>query len=123
MKKTDSTKIFHIIKNKLTEKNCERHMADTLAEEIYCQMHNNKRFIIGYGRLYVNNNTPAYPRYNKPLKKFTVAFNCEFLFPDTGDKVTARFFYKAEFKNSRLFTKSQFRNIDYPIGSTVCRLG
>ena len=53
---------------------------------------------------------------NGPLG-FIVNFNCEFIFPDTDDKVTARFFYKSEFKNHQLHIRKKFRNIDWPIGS------
>ena len=113
MKKTNTSEIFRIIKNKLIGTDCNSYLADTLAEDIYCHMYNNKRFIIGYGRLFVKKNGSS---------NFIVNFNCEFLFPDTGDKVTARFFFKSQMKNHRLHTKGQFRNIDYPIGSEVYSL-
>lgn len=112
MKKTDSTKIFHIIKNKLIATRCRSDLADTLAEEIYCEMHNNKRFIIGYERLFVKNDSPV----NKGFWDsyiFNVNFTCEFLYPDTGRKMTARFYFEGKWENMRLQTKGKFKNIKY----------
>lgn len=112
MKKTDSTKIFHIIKDELMVKGCSRHLAQALAEEIYSEMYNNKRFIIGYKSLFVKNDSPLYQGYWDSYI-FNVNFTCEFLYPDTGKKMTARFYFKGKWENMRLQTKGKFKNIKY----------
>ena len=103
MIKTDSTKIFRVIKDYAIKKGALSLDADYLADDCRGLSYDNRKTIIGYER-------PSITFDGSLVKRFSISV--KFSYPDINAYSTARLYYSRVGKNKYSGSwKAQFRNI------------